>query len=120
MANDINSVVLAGRLTRDAELSQTKNGLSLLKFGLASTTGKDKTGFFDCTVFGKLADAVSKYMTKGKQVFIQGKLDFQQWEKDGQKRSKIAIIVNDLQMVGGRSEQAADSAPAAAQEEIPF
>jgi single-strand DNA-binding protein len=121
---DINSVTLVGRLTRDAELKATSNGKVLCAFSIASTLWKDKSGFFDCSLFGKLAEAVNQYLTKGKQVIIKGSLDYQSWEKDGQKRSKVAIMVDDLQLVGSKSDaapsQPAQPAPESKQNDWPF
>jgi single-strand DNA-binding protein len=105
---DINHVVLVGRLTRDAELKYTNNGTALSKFSLAVNRSikrgdqwTDEVSFFDCTLWGKQAEAVSQYLTKGKQVAIDGELRQNRWEQDGQNRSKVEINANNLQLLGG-------------------
>jgi single-strand DNA-binding protein len=107
---DINHVVLVGRLTRDAELKFTNTGLAICTFSIAINrrvkSGDkwiDEANFFDITLFGKQGEAVSQYMTKGTQVAINGELRQDRWEQDGQKRSKIKIVANNLQLLGSRS-----------------
>lgn len=110
--NDINAVTLTGRLTRDAELKYTSGGMAISEFALA-VNGSKKNGdqweqvasFFDCTMFGKRAESLAHYMEKGKQVAIAGRLDQQRWQnKEGQNRSKIVVIVNDITLLGGKGE----------------
>ena len=120
----INRVNVSGNLTRDPELRQTAGGMSVLSFGIAvndrrknSSTGEweDYPNFLDCTLFGTRADGLSKILTKGSKVAIDGKLRWSQWEKDGQKRSKVEIIVDSLDFMSQRnSNQASAPAPAAA------
>lgn len=106
---DINSVVLVGRLTRDAEYSQTKGGTSVLKFSIATNRRKkvgdewkDETSFVDCCLFGKTAESLAQYMSKGKQIGISGEISQQRWQsQDGQNHSRVEIIVNTLQLLGG-------------------
>ncbi len=111
MAQDINKWIGAGRLTRDAELSYTNTGYALLKFSIAVNRRKkqgdqwiDEANFFDCTVWGKLGEAIKQYMAKGQQVMIAGELKQERWEKDGMKRSKVSIDASDIQLVGGKTE----------------
>ena len=106
---DINHVVLVGRLTRDAELKYTNSGLAIAKFSLAinrrskkGDTWQDEANFFDAVFMGKGAEAVAQYLTKGKQIGIQGELRQDRWEQDGQKRSRVEIFVNSLQLLGSR------------------
>ena len=108
MASDINKVFLVGRLTRDAELKYTNTGTAVSKFSLAVNRSKrsgdqwsEEANFFDLTLWGKQAEAVNQYLTKGKQVAIEGELRQNRWEQDGQKRSKVEIHVNHLQLLGG-------------------
>ncbi len=108
MATDINHVVLVGRLTRDAELRYSNSGTAICRFSLANsyrtkqgdTWGED-TNFFDCVMFGKRAEAVNQYLTKGTQVGVDGALRFSKWEQDGQTRSKVEVHVNEFQFLGG-------------------
>lgn len=103
----INRVTLAGNLTRDPEIRVTQGGTPVMEFGIAvnervknSQTGEweDSPNFFDCAMFGTRAEAVSKYLSKGMKVTIDGKLRWQSWEKDGQKRSKVSVLINELEL----------------------
>lgn len=111
MAADINKVILVGRLTRDAEQSYTQSGYALLKFSLASTRRRkqgdqwvDESNFFDVTLFGSRGEAIATYMTKGKQIAVEGQLKQDRWEdkNDGSKRSKVVIIADNIQFLGSR------------------
>lgn len=109
MANDINSVVLIGRLTRDSELRYTSAGTAVGRFTLAvnryaGPNKSDEVSFIDCAVWGKQAEAVNPYLSKGKQVAVQGELRQSRWEQDGQNRSKIEVSVVNLQLLGGTQE----------------
>ena len=106
--NDMNIVAINGRLTKDAELKYTSGGMAIATLSLASNRSvkkndkwEDEANFFECTMFGKSAEAVKQYLTKGQQVSISGELRQERWEKDGQKQSRVTIIVNHLQLVGG-------------------
>jgi single-strand DNA-binding protein len=108
MAVDINSVVIVGRLTRDAEMRYTNGGLAICKFSIAVNRRKrsgeqwvDEASFFDISYFGKAAEAVHQYLVKGKQVAIQGELRQDRWEQEGQKRSKVEIAAQSVQLLGG-------------------
>ena len=104
----INKVVISGNLTRDPELRQTANGFPVLGFGVAvndrrrnQQTGEweDYPNFIDCTMFGTRAESVAKFLTKGSKVAIEGKLRWSQWERDGQKRSKIEVVVDEIEFM---------------------
>ena len=119
----LNRVMVSGNLTRDPELRQTAGGMSVLSFGIAvndrrknSQTGEweDYPNFLDCTLFGARADGLSKILTKGSKVAIDGKLRWSQWERDGQKRSKVEIIVDSLDFMSQRNGSQAAAAPAPA------
>lgn len=108
MATDINSVVLIGRLTRDAELRYSNSGTAICKFSIALTTSRkqgdqwvEDSNFFDAVLMGRRAEALHKYMVKGKQIGIQGELRQSRWEQDGQRRSRVEIFVNDVNLLGG-------------------
>lgn len=141
--SDINITCLTGRLTRDPEVRNTQSGMSIMRLGVAvndrrknNQTGEweDYVNWIDCVMFGTRAENVSRYLRKGSKVAIEGKLRWSQWEdKQGGKRSKIEVIVDDLEFMsrdGGDVGQmqpepakAATAAPAAdayAQEDIPF
>ncbi|MFW5717715.1 MAG: single-stranded DNA-binding protein [Spirochaetota bacterium] len=108
MATDINSVVLIGRLTRDAELRYSNSGTAICKFSIANSysrrtgdTWSEETNFFDAVLMGRRAEALHKYLVKGKQVGIKGELRQDRWEQDGQRRSRVEIFVNDVNLLGG-------------------
>ena len=111
----INRVMISGNLTRDAEIRSTQSGMAILGFGVAvndrrknQQTGEweDYPNFIDCTMFGARADALNKYLSKGTKVTIEGKLRWSQWERDGQKRSKIEVIVDELEFMSSRNSDA--------------
>lgn len=117
MANDINVVVLVGRLTKDAEIKVTTGGTSVARFSLAVNRRKkngetwvDEVNFFDCAFWGTRADNMKTYLTKGRQVSISGELRQNRWEQDGQSRSKVEVFVNDLQLLSSSTEGSAKTA----------
>ena len=113
----INRVNISGNLTRDPELRATSGGTQVLTFGVAvndrrrnQQTGEweDVPNFVDCVVFGNRADALSRFLSKGMKVAVEGKLRWSQWEKDGQKRSKLEVIVDEVEFFsqrGGSDQQ---------------
>lgn len=131
----INRCALSGNCTRDSELKTTTGGTPVLTFGLAfnrrkrdASTGDwvDVPNFIDCVVYGKRAEALHARLLKGTKVFVAGELCYSQWERDGHTRSKIELIVIDLDFASGgkqgnnqqqaqqQAAQAAYSAPAPA------
>lgn len=112
----INRVNISGNLTRDPELRATASGTQVLSFGVAVNdrrrnpqTGEweDYPNFVDCTMFGTRAEAVNRYLSKGSKVAIEGKLRYSSWEKDGERRSKIGVIVDEIEFMSrtGRDGQ---------------
>ena len=108
----INRVIISGNLTRDPELRQTAGGLPVLGFGVAvndrrknNQTGEweDYPNFVDCTMFGTRAQSVMRFLSKGSKVVIEGKLRWSQWERDGQKRSKLEVIVDEIEFMSSRN-----------------
>jgi single-strand DNA-binding protein len=110
---DLNKAVLIGRLTRDSEFKNTTTGTAVVNFSLAvnedqkngSGQYEKMTSFFDVVLFGKLAEAVAKYLVKGAQVCVAGKLKQDRWtdKATGQARTKIQIVCEDLQLIGGKA-----------------
>ena len=105
---DINHVTLVGRLTRDAELRYTNSGLQICKFAIAVNSSKksgdtwvDEANFFDCVMMGRMAESIHKFMKKGKQVGVDGELRQDRWEQDGQKRSRVEVFAQFVQLLGG-------------------
>lgn len=106
--NDLNQIMLIGRLTKDAELRYTGNNMALCKFRVASTQRSkrdqgwvEEPFFIDVALWGKGAEAVHKYLVKGKQVAVSGTLREDRWEKDGQARSRWEINASGVQLLGG-------------------
>ncbi|EEF84146.1 single-stranded DNA-binding protein [Borreliella spielmanii] len=109
---DINSLVLSGRLTRDSELSYTESGMAVLRFSLANNRRMKKNDewidypqYFDCVIFSKRAESLNEYLKKGKQVVVSGSLKYESWQdrNTGDKRSKVNIFVDNLQMFSSGS-----------------
>jgi single-strand DNA-binding protein len=115
MAN-FNKVYLMGNLTRDPEMRVTPKGTAICQFGLAiSRSWKDESGqtreetaFVDIEAWGKQGEVISKYCTKGRPLFVEGRLKFDQWEDktSGQKRSKLKVVLENFQFIGGRGDGA--------------
>mgnify|MGYP004453502393 CR=1 FL=1 len=110
----INRVIISGNLTRDPELRSTASGMAVLSMGVAvndrrrnQQTGEweDYPNFVDCTMFGARAESLSRFLSKGTKVTIEGKLRWSQWERDGQKRSKLEVVVDDLEFMSSRNGQ---------------
>ena len=128
----INRVNISGNLTRDPELRQTQGGMAILNIGVAvndrrknQQTGEweDVPNFVDCVVFGTRAEKLAQFLAKGSKVAIEGKLRWSQWEKDGAKRSKLEVIVDEIEFMsrGGQQRQQQQTASADLYDEnIPF
>ena len=120
----INRVIVSGNLTRDPEVRTTASGNPVMGFGIAvndrrknSQTGEweEYPNFIDCTMFGARAQSVSRFLSKGSKVAIEGKLRWSQWEtNEGQKRSKIEIIVDEIEFMSSISNGAQVPATASA------
>lgn len=114
MAGSVNKVILVGNLTRDPELKETSGGNPICKFGLATNESwKDKAGerqeraeFHNILVWGKRGEVCNKYLSKGRQVYVEGKLKTSSWEdKDtGAKMYRTEIEAFDVQFLGGKSD----------------
>ncbi len=104
-----NKVVLMGNLTRDPELRTTPSGQNVTSFSLAvNRSWKNAQGetqeavdYIDCNVWGKPAEIVNQYMKKGSGILVSGRLQQRSWEQEGQKRSKVEVVVEDFNFVGG-------------------
>ena len=120
MARSFNQVILMGNLTRDPEVRQTPNGQSVCNFSLAlnrSYKGGDGewqevTDYVDVIAWGPLGERVAQYVTKGRPVLVNGRLQSSSWEQDGKKRTKVEVNAQDVTFLGGRGEGGGD-APAA-------
>ena len=111
----INRVNISGNLTRDPDLRATASGSQVLSFGVAVNdraknpqTGEweDRPNFVDCVVFGRRAESLANLLSKGMKVAIEGKLRYSSWEtKDGQKRSKLEVVVDEIEFFTQRKQQ---------------
>ena len=108
-----NKVILGGNLTRDVEIKHTQGGMAIGKFGLAVNRKQTKDGetkesvcFVDCTAFGKVAELLAQYVKKGNPLFIDGRLEYSSWEdkKDGSKRNRLEVVVENFQFLGRRED----------------
>ena len=103
-----NTVAISGNLTRDAEIRMSQGGTAIVSFGIAvnerrknGQTGEweDYANFVDCTMFGKRAEKLQPYLEKGVKAAVQGKLHYSVWERDGQKRSKLEVWVDEIDLM---------------------
>jgi len=109
MARSFNQVVLMGNLTRDPELRQTPNGQNVCSFSLAlnrSYKGSDgnwqeATDYIDVVAWGPLGERVAQYLSKGRPCLVNGRLQSRSWDQDGQKRSKVEVVAQDVTFLGG-------------------
>ena len=126
MAN-FNRVILLGNLTRDPELRHLPSNMAVCSFGLAvNDRYKDKStdqwverpNFIDCEAFGRTGEIIQQYVSKGRPLFVEGKLRFSQWDdkNTGQKRSKLTVVVDNFQFVGGRDGDAGGGGGGSARE----
>jgi single-strand DNA-binding protein len=111
MARSFNQVILMGNLTRDPELRTTPNGQSVCSFSLAlNRSYKDSSGewqeatdYVDVVAWAALGERVAQYVTKGRPVLVSGRLQSRSWEQEGQKRSKVEVVAQDVTFLGSRS-----------------
>lgn len=120
-----NRVILMGNLTRDIQLRYTPGGTPVTEVGMAVSDRRkgqngewiDETTFVEITFWGRTAEVAAEYLSKGSPVFIEGRLKYESWEKDGQKHSKLRVVCDRMQMLGSRDgggSRAAGAAPTAA------
>ena len=110
MARSLNQVTLMGNLTRDPELRQTPNGQNVTSFSLAlnrsykdaSGEWQEATDYIDIVCWGPLAERVAQYLSKGRRCLVQGRMQSRSWEQDGQKRSKVEVLANDVTFLDSR------------------
>lgn len=123
----INSVSISGNLGRDPELRATRSGMQVLSFSMCVNSRvkrgdewEDKANWVDVSMFGQRAESVSRFLSKGSHVTIHGRLSQSTWEKDGQKRSKLEVIADDIDFSGGRQSQDEQPPADVYDEDIPF
>jgi single-strand DNA-binding protein len=123
--SDLNHVVLVGRLTRDPEVRYTSGGMPIVTLGLAvngrqkdAASGQwtEKPNFFDIKMFGERFERLATHLEKGRRVGVDGRLEWSSWESEGQKRSKVEVVANELQFLDGRGDEGAGSGGGAARQ----
>ena len=117
---DVNKVILIGRTTHEIDersFGYTTGGTARINISIAVNRREkrngewaDRVSYFDVTIWGKTAENIKQYLTKGKQIAVEGYLDQQRWEKDGQKYSKVCIIADNVQLLGAKNEGAPQQA----------
>lgn len=107
----LNKVLIIGNLTRDPEGRATQGGTNIANFSMAvneprsaNSEKEPEVSYIDCVAFGKTADLIMKHVTKGSPVLVEGRLRQNRWEQEGQKRSKIEIIVFNIQFLGRKKD----------------
>lgn len=112
MAADINSVTIVGRLTRDAELKYTNSGSAVTGLSLAVNRQRkegdqwvEEANFFDVSLWGRRGESLNQYLQKGTRIAVTGELRQERWEQDGQKRSRVVIHANNIQLLSGGNAQ---------------
>ena len=128
-ATNINSVVITGNLTRDPELRSLPSGTSVCKLRVAVNSRRkdgssgewvDKPNYFDVTVWGAQGENCANYLSKGRPVAVQGRLDWREWEsQDGQKRQAVEIIADSVQFLGSRGDNPGNGNGFQAQSDVP-
>jgi single-strand DNA-binding protein len=112
-ATNINRVVMTGNLTRDPELRSLPSGMSVCSLRIACNTRRkgaggeweDKPNYFDVTVWGQQGENCSRFLSKGRPIALDGRLEWREWEtQDGQKRQAVDIIADSVQFLGGRDD----------------
>lgn len=127
MARSLNQVTLMGNLTRDPELRQTPTGQNVTSFSLAlnrsykdqSGEWKEVTDYVDIVCWGPLAERVAQYLSKGRRCLVQGRLQSRSWEQEGQKRSKVEVLANDVTFLDSRGASENETSSTGEQEVAP-
>lgn len=111
MSKSFNKVILIGNLTRDVEVKYLQSGMATADIGLAVNDRRkqgdqlvDDVSFVDVTLWARNAEVASEYLSKGSPVFIEGRLKLDQWESQGQRRSKLKVVCESLHLIGGRPQ----------------
>lgn len=98
----LNKVMIIGNLGRDAELRYTGSGTAKTEFSVAVSYNKDTTEWFNVTLWGETGEKISQYLTKGKQVYVEGRLETQRWaDEHGQKHERVMLVAHTVTLLGG-------------------
>lgn len=125
---NINMVVITGNLTRDPEIRRTQSGMPIMQLGVAVNDSRknqngeweDYPNYIDCVMIGERADKLSSMLEKGTKVCISGKLRYSSWEKDGQRRSKVEVMIDQIEFMSRKDKPEPKSEPFDIDEYIPF
>ena len=128
MSSNINRVSISGNLTRDSELRSANNGTAILNFSVAVNDRRkvgdewqDVPNYIDCVMFGQRAVSLHNLLKKGDKVAIDGKLRWSSWEtKEGSKRSKLEVVVDEMELMSAPKQKQATPTSAAYDEDVPF
>lgn len=110
--SDLNSLAITGRLTRDAELKTTANGNAVLKFSVANNTGfgdNKRCTFFNCDLWGRQAESLAQYLTKGKAVALSGEVSLREYSTDSGKRQSLDVRVTSVSLIGSKPAENSDA-----------
>jgi single-strand DNA-binding protein len=122
---NLNNIIIGGRLTRDPELKHSQSGVAICRLSICNNQRRreaEVATFLDCTAFGKTAETIAEHMTKGQRIVITGKIRQENWEKDGEKRSKLVVDVDRFDFVdprGGGNGDTNEERPAAPRKAAP-
>jgi single-strand DNA-binding protein len=129
-ATNINRVVMTGNLTRDPELRNLPSGMAVCSLRIACNTRRknnstgqweDKPNYFDVTVWGAQGENAARYLSKGRPIALDGRLEWREWEtQDGQKRQAVDIIADSVQFLGGRDDAGGGSPEFSVRRDIPI
>ena len=125
----VNKAIITGNLTRNSELRATASGAPVLEFSVAvndrrknQRTGEweDYANFVDCAMFGKRAEGLEKHLTKGLKVCVEGRLRWSAWEKDGERRSKLSVIAEEIELMARGERREENDGGGLYEEDVPF
>ena len=112
----MNKVILMGNIGKDIEVRNTQSGTTIASFSMATTKqikGEKKTSWHKVKAFGKTAEIIAQYFTKGSKIMIEGEISYNEWEKDGIKRVSTDIVVNEFHFVDGKKQASSTNPPIA-------
>ena len=125
--NGINHVTFVGNLTRDAELSYTQSGLAFSKMSIAINRSRkngdqweDRASFFDLVGTGKRFESLNQYLMKGQKIAVECHANQERWEKDGQKRSRVSFVIDNIELVGSKSSSQQNNQSNSFEDDIAF
>ena len=119
----VNKAILLGRLGKDPELKQTTTGKSVCTFSVATDTsygGNKETTWHNIVAWGKQAEVINEYLSKGREIYVEGRITNRSYEKDGQKKYVTEIVLESFSFVGGKQEAKEETKPVRPEDDVPF